>query len=613
MRRRLYRHYLNMSISSKLLLWMTLAVLLSSTVVSFIAFNCSARDMREKAVSSTQDLVLYVSTMVQSEQQYLYGIAAYCAGNDDVQTLMRASNANLPISEEWLFEDLLNVSLSRMHILSLSFYDRNGKVLAYETIDQSYGALNQDAQDIDGALGTLFSGRYTYIWRYVPQNSDELYQQDNSPKICLWYVVRDNDNYRPIGAVCLTLDTRKLLRMEYSVDQTYYSQIFILDNNGNMVINRGDTFALTEEDLGIIMAEVNPYANVGSFSANLYGKKCDVVYARIQETDGYITFAILDDLNFPFDALLFWKYCVIGLSAVLLLLLPLTLFVSRTLSRPLRHLLHSMSQFKDGNRSAHANLHYCDEIGQLGAMFNEMVEQNNRLVEDTYMLTIKRQAAELTALSVQIKPHFLCKTMHMIQWAALECGAEEIAEMSYYTGQIFQLTLNHGSYFLTLDQERALLEYYLCLQQKRLQSNLAYALNFEAGILDVQVPKLLIQPLVENSIVHGMNGVHSHIRICVSVEAHGEDRISIRVEDDGIGISAEMLSRLPEGASATGRPGRGYALKNIADRLRLFYGEGEYVYRFASIPDEGTTVFIDIPRTIRENFVFEEGAASCSG
>ena len=71
MRRRLYRHYLNMSISSKLLLWMTLAVLLSSTVVSFIAFNCSARDMREKAVSSTQDLVLYVSTMVQSEQQYL--------------------------------------------------------------------------------------------------------------------------------------------------------------------------------------------------------------------------------------------------------------------------------------------------------------------------------------------------------------------------------------------------------------------------------------------------------------------------------------------------------------------------------------------------------------
>ena len=167
---------------------MTLAVLLSSTVVSFIAFNCSARDMREKAVSSTQDLVLYVSTMVQSEQQYLYGIAAYYAGNDDVQTLMRASNANLPISEAWLFEDLLNVSLSRMHILSLSFYDRNGKVLAYETIDQSYGALNQDAQDVDSALGTLFSGRYTYIWRYVPQNSDELYQQDNSPKICLWYV-----------------------------------------------------------------------------------------------------------------------------------------------------------------------------------------------------------------------------------------------------------------------------------------------------------------------------------------------------------------------------------------------------------------------------------------
>ena len=126
-RARLYHRYLNLPILSKLLLWTVISALFSAMVVLCIAFNFSSRDMHEKSLSSTQDLLLYVNAMVQSEQQYLYGVAAYYAGNSEVQSMMLTSNDETAVSEELISNDLFKVSLSGMHILSLSFYNRNGK------------------------------------------------------------------------------------------------------------------------------------------------------------------------------------------------------------------------------------------------------------------------------------------------------------------------------------------------------------------------------------------------------------------------------------------------------------------------------------------------------
>ena len=600
----LYRRYLGLSILHKLMLWVMLSVGISFAVILYISFSFSAHDMRAKARSSTMNLVLYENALVQSEQQYLYGVAAYYATNGEVQAMMRASNAGDDVSGSGLSNDLFKLSLSRMHILSLSFYDINGRALAYRSIDQSYGVMDQSVADVRTPLGDLYSGRYTYLWRYVPRNGGELVTQDNSPKICLWYLVRDNTNYRSIGAICITLDSRKLLRAEYGFDQTYYSHMFILDDEGQLVIERGQSMNFTDEELKLLSAGARGYLKSGEFSVSLRGESYDVLFSRIDETNGYITFAILGDLTYPFDSPLFWGYCLSGLFIVLLLMVPLTLFVSRTLSRPLNRLLRSMSEFKDGHREAHVNLYCDDEIGRLGTMFNEIVAQNNRLIEDTYMLTIRRQAAELTALSVQIDPHFICNTMHMIQWTALESGADELAEMAYCTGQLFHLSLNGGRYFSTMAQEKRLLEYYLLLQQKRFGERVSYELDFAPEVMDVQAPKLLIQPLVENCLVHGVDAEHPRIHIRISAEATGDDRLTIRVEDDGAGIPPEMLAHLPEGVRDSGtRSGNGYALKNISDRLRLFYGEYNYLYQFHSQPGQGTTVLIEIPRAAPESFL----------
>lgn len=605
------RRYLDMSIRSKLILWVILSVALTFVVILSLSGFFSAREAREKALAATMDLVLYENALVQSEQQYLYGVAAYYAMNREVQDLMRRSNEGRTAGKT-LSSDLYSVSLARMHILGISFYDRSGKALAYRTIDQSHGIMNQDADDPASPINALLGGRYTYLWTYVPQGDTRLFAQDNSPKICLWYQVRDNTTFAPIGALCITLDTRKLLRSDYSHGQTYYSHMFILDSQGNTIIERGDATPLTETEIAGLRDAVDPYMRTGSFTTRLAGRDATVVYSRIDETNGYTTFAVISGQASYWSSLYFWGLCIAGLGITLLLLIPITVFISMTLSRPLNLLLAEMSAFKDGRRDAHVNLRYRDEIGRLGLMFNEMVAENNRLIEDTYVQTIRRQAAELTALSIQINPHFTYNMLNMIQWEALDNDMEEIAEIAYCTGQIFHLLLNHGSYFATLGQEQALLTYYLLMQQKRFRDRVTFAIEMDEGVLDVRVPKLLIQPLVENCVLHGVDALHPHIHIRVTGARLADDRVRIEVIDDGIGIPLDVLCLLPDGVKAEGvSTGNRYALRNIAERLRLFYGGTDFIFAIESEVGHGTRVVIEIPPRIKDEFLPKE-EAPCS-
>ncbi|MDO5377227.1 MAG: sensor histidine kinase, partial [Clostridia bacterium] len=269
----------------------------------------------------------------------------------------------------------------------------------------------------------------------------------------------------------------------------------------------------------------------------------------------------------------------------------------QSLSKPLQHILCSMSEYGKGNRNARVHLRYHDEIGRLGAMFNSMVESNNRLIDEQYLLTIRKQEAELTALSVQINPHFIYNTLNMIQWAALDSGIEDVAQMAYYTGQIFRLTLSNGRSFISLAQEINLLACYFQIQQMRFKDRIAYELACSPELSDLKIPKLMIQPLVENCITHGVDAEHPHIDIRVHICASGAGRLAISVSDNGIGIPPETLALLPDQTESAGTRcfGSRYALKNIHQRLRLFYGEGNYVFSFSSRVGQGTTVLIDIP------------------
>ena len=230
-----------------------------------------------------------------------------------------------------------------------------------------------------------------------------------------------------------------------------------------------------------------------------------------------------------------------------------------------------------------------------------MVLDNERLRISEYELRLKNKDAELALMQTQINPHFLYNMLNAIQWQALKSGNKEIADIAYSMAQVFRISLNRGKGMISVRQEKDLLSYYLSLQKYRLGKKINSDIYFQEGILDCQIPKLILQPLAENSIVHGM-AKSASLDLVISVSASlSEDgqHLHFVVVDNGCGIPTQVLQYLPDRTIPPSvdddknvQHSSRFAIKNIYERLQLIYGDG-FTFRISS--DNGTRIEIILP------------------
>lgn len=291
----------------------------------------------------------------------------------------------------------------------------------------------------------------------------------------------------------------------------------------------------------------------------------------------------------------------------LLAMLPLTRVFVGMLTRPLNKLSESMVRFSKGDYGAKADFRYMDDIGRLGRVFNTMVEENRRLVELNYVMKLKEKEAELSMLQMQMDPHFLYNMLHTAYWSAMKNHDEQTGEIVYEMGQFFRLSLNRGGETSSVRNCLDLLRYYLELQRHRFGSRIQWKIEADREIYDALIPRLILQPLVENCIIHGMDsaGANFFIYIEARMSEGGED-LNFLVEDNGVGFPEELLAcwpdRLDEYFKAE-RPdtsgGQRFALRNIYERLKIRYQErGEFSIR--NRPGGGASVFLSLPNDYKE-------------
>lgn len=245
-----------------------------------------------------------------------------------------------------------------------------------------------------------------------------------------------------------------------------------------------------------------------------------------------------------------------------------------------------------------------DEIGELGRGYNAMIMHIKDLIERVYKLHISEKEAELKALQAQINPHFLYNTLDTIFWKANKKQVPEISEMVYALSKIFRLSLNRGEDITTVAQEKELIHNYLVLQQIRFKEKLSYQINFDPRIMSLSIPKLILQPFVENAIIHGIEGQESGGRITINGRLEN-DRMVFKISDDGVGMPEEKITQvlinrdhkqnIPSATVVSG----GYAIGNVLERLELYY-HSDYDLQFDSRPGCGTTVTIKIPVCVKK-------------
>ena len=292
-------------------------------------------------------------------------------------------------------------------------------------------------------------------------------------------------------------------------------------------------------------------------------------------------------------------YAVLSIFACILMMIPVLLLCSTWITKPIKKLTASMESFMYGNDSIRTSITGKDEIGRMGQIFNQMVHNQQELLENSYRAKIREQAAELDMQQAQINPHFLYNMLHSIQWIALRKKDTEIANIAYAMGPFFRVSLSRGKSVITVSQEFDLIKYYLYLQNFRFPDLITYAIDNDDGVQNAIVPKFIIQPLLENSIIHGMKNSQTPLHIQLTCR-RSEDgtRLVIVIEDNGKGIDPVILPQLPvlSESAETSKSGSRFALKNINTRLNLMFN-GDYSFSFANRSEGGARVSIDMPLT----------------
>ncbi len=378
--------------------------------------------------------------------------------------------------------------------------------------------------------------------------------------------------------------------------------VYIVDREGNL-ISHSDTNAL-EEDFsqkglvqrclsaptgGFIDEEAKVY--VSSKTAN-HGQWLCITEAHLGAISREIAQGII-------------RYLLIA-GIVTMIAIVAVLLLARLVVSPFDDLRESMYAAAKHDFSHKVRKRGTKDMVQLIENYNYLLQETNDLIYHKYETTRKQQQAELDALVMQINPHFLYNTLESISWKARNAGIPEVGDMLYCLGKMFNLSVNKGKRMCTLSRELEHVELYLQLQNLRYKNKFRLEVSVEdEELLDYEVTKLILQPIVENSILHGFKNRSDDCRVHIHVQCDGS-LVTIFVEDNGCGIPEEQLGLLRTRLSDTRvdydeqqafhnqQRGAGIGIINVHQRIRLYYGENYGIEVEASSP-EGTCIAVNLP------------------
>lgn len=282
----------------------------------------------------------------------------------------------------------------------------------------------------------------------------------------------------------------------------------------------------------------------------------------------------------------------VGLIFLVLAIVSIVIFTGR-ITKPFKKLEQAMQDIEQGLVEIPVDERGCYEAQSLTRHFNEMVVEIKMLMEEVTEKEKALRHSEIRTLHSQINPHFLYNTLDTIVWMAEFNDSEKVIDMTKALAQFFRLSLSGGAELTTVENELDHVRQYLFIQKERYGDQLNYTIECEPSLASIQMPKILLQPIVENALYHGIRGLSHTGEIRIYVKDEGED-LTFYVEDNGEGFDTSTLDEIQEKKQT--KLG-GVGIQNVDERIKLYYGE-TYGVTIDSTINEGTTVAIKISKTL---------------
>lgn len=590
----------NMSIRKKIVFYAYAALIPVLLIICLLITAYRWTKVQKEYEQLQESSISTLAASLDIIQKGIHQLSLNMAINRDIRNVLNSSKPE-SLNEDpnlWVHKTpvrmIEEIVALKGYIKTLSIYPENGVIPYLRCMDSA--AYVSDLEQIRGSgiYQAVLEERGKGIWIRAERGESDIYQENNVDKLVLCREVYDLSKKKPLGFITIGIGAEEIQYLCENALQNREEGVLLLNYLGDEI----GRYGCVDEDASAYIKEKELLKKEQSHSS-FAGRE---IFQYKMEEAGCCIVKIVPQKSFEDFRWEIIYMPLILMLGVILGLLPVLLFVSDIISKPLVKLCGAMEKFGEGDFGQQLEIKAEDEVGQVAAGFNRMVKAIEQLTNKNYIMVLKERESELAVLQAQINPHFLYNALDSIYWQALGADDEEAAESIYQLSQLFRLVLGQGEKRVTVEMELELSRRYLEIQRLRFQQQMEFRLEVEPELLSQKIPKLILQPFVENAVVHGMQ---KQEEVCViTVSGTGRDEgMEFRIADTGIGMTEEQLKRLWEEDTDkvfTGQRIGRYAIKNVRERLELEYGEA-FRLEIKSTAGEGTEVRLLLPWKTEED------------
>lgn len=573
------------SVRTTMLFLFSLLIVITMAIFLFISVNYTKRTVLENSTDYTYRLVRQVNRDIDSYINYMENISAMVIQGGDVQRYLFTEMPKEDREEAYgrIVTQFNTVVETRQDISNIAVVTPERNYI----INDGKDTLNENValQDVEwyeealeGEKSILTSSHVQHVIR-------------NNYK---WVVTLSKGIKNPTtgkngGVFFIDLNYKLLKDLCENNSLATNSYLFIMDKSGRIIYHPKQQLlynGLMEERTEEVLSCSSDYFVTKEGGGKLYT-------ISVSEKTGWRVVGVADVSELMRNRK-DTEYIYMLTAAVLLCIaMILATFFATAITRPIKELKESMKEVEKGNFHTDVPIRSDSEIDSLGNSFNLMTARIRQLMEQNIYEQEEKRKSEMKALRSQINPHFLYNTLDSIIWMAEGGKNKEVVRMTSALAKLLRQSISNDNEMIPLEKEINYAGSYLTIQKMRYKDKLEYEIEVEEEIKKEEVINLILQPLVENAIYHGIK--YKGSKGLIRIVGYGEgDRIILKITDNGIGMDAETLERIfDKSKESEGRNGVG--VYNVQTRIRLYYGP-EYGLRFESVPGEGTEVTITIPR-----------------
>lgn len=584
----------NLPIRYKLIIHFLLISILPSLGMGLLVNWTVERIIERQANNHTLQLIEKVNQTMEFYINNMQNITYLIAFDPDVNAFLegRAKEQGLDDNDYYGIRKYLQ-GFTTLHseVAGILVVNKNGDYISNELYARSKKSLTEESWYKEAVER---KGIFQIVGHPTKRNITSHVNYQDNEVISVVRAILDPGTQEVKGAVLIDLKLRVIAEAAKDVRLGKSGYLMVLNNQGERIYSPAHSQL---EELPELWLETS---HAGTVARKVNGDRLQFIY-RTSPFTSWTTVGVFStresvpeyrEIQFYVISFVF-LVCMLGIAA--------SYYLSYSISRPIHQLMMFMQRAEAGDLTIRRWGERTDEVGMLGRSFYRMLTQINKLLSLTELQEKQKREAELRTLQAHIKPHFLYNTLDTIHWMAHRKGADDVAHVVESLSSLFRIGLSRGEDVISLAEEVEHVQSYLTIQKTRYQDKLNYTLKVASGLEQWHVIKLVLQPLVENAIYHGIKERRGPGHIMIEAAQSGQDLL-ITVSDDGVGIPEAKLAELRNSLSQTfagsdenkDMEAHGYGLLNVQERIQLTFGE-RYGLEIESIAGQGTKVTIRHP------------------